>query len=117
MYLSSVTIRGFRAGASRELTCTFPGRFSVLLGPNNAGKTTVCDGLYLAHHAQSKRHQGVNAGREALNLAGAEHQAVADELGLGRRFLERRQKKSGYTHGALLFCKALILTQFASSWA
>lgn len=49
MYLSTVTVRGFRAGASQDLTCTFPGRFSVLLGPNNAGKTTVCDALYLAH--------------------------------------------------------------------
>jgi hypothetical protein len=24
-------------GATHDLTCTFPGRFSVLLGPNNAG--------------------------------------------------------------------------------
>jgi hypothetical protein len=24
-------------GATPDLTCTFPGRFSVLLGPNNAG--------------------------------------------------------------------------------
>lgn len=49
MYLSTITIRGFRAGATADLTCRFPGRFSVLLGPNNAGKTTVCDALYLAH--------------------------------------------------------------------
>ncbi len=32
-----VTVRGFRAGATQDLTRTFPGRFSVLLGPNNAG--------------------------------------------------------------------------------
>lgn len=44
-----VTVRGFRAGAARDFTCFFPGRFAVLLGPNNAGKTTVCDALYLAH--------------------------------------------------------------------
>jgi putative ATP-dependent endonuclease of OLD family len=49
VYLSRLTVRGFRAAATAELTCTFPGRFSVLLGPNNAGKTTVCDALYLAH--------------------------------------------------------------------
>lgn len=49
MHLSSVTVRGFRAGANEDFTCTFPGRFSVLLGANNAGKTTVCDALYLAH--------------------------------------------------------------------
>ncbi len=49
MYLSSVIVRGFRASAAGELSCSFPGRFSVLLGANNAGKTTVCDALYLAH--------------------------------------------------------------------
>jgi putative ATP-dependent endonuclease of OLD family len=49
VYLSAITIRGFRAGATSDLTCAFPGRFSVLLGPNNAGKTTVCDALYLSH--------------------------------------------------------------------
>lgn len=27
----------------------FPGRFSVLVGANNAGKTTICDALSLAH--------------------------------------------------------------------
>lgn len=49
MYLSSITVSGFRAGAPANMTCVLPGRFSVLLGPNNAGKTTVCDALYLAH--------------------------------------------------------------------
>jgi putative ATP-dependent endonuclease of the OLD family len=49
LYLSTVTVKGFRAGAARDLTCLFPRRFAVLLGPNNAGKTTVCDALYLAH--------------------------------------------------------------------
>ncbi len=49
MYLSTVSVEGFRAGASSELACRFPGRFSVLVGANNAGKTTVCDALYLAH--------------------------------------------------------------------
>ena len=49
MYLSVVTVKGFRASADGELSCTFPGRFSVLVGPNNVGKTTVCEALYLAH--------------------------------------------------------------------
>jgi putative ATP-dependent endonuclease of OLD family len=49
VFLSKITVQGFRASAAADLTCTFPGRFSVLLGPNNAGKTTVCDALYLAH--------------------------------------------------------------------
>ena len=49
MYLSTVSVAGFRAGAIETLTRTFPGRFSVLLSTNTAGKTTVCDALYLAH--------------------------------------------------------------------
>jgi putative ATP-dependent endonuclease of OLD family len=49
MYLSTIRVEGFRASATDALTCTFPDRFSVLLGSNNAGKTTVCDALYLAH--------------------------------------------------------------------
>lgn len=49
MFLSSVTVKGFRASAEGEISCAFPGRFSVLVGPNNVGKTTVCDALYLAH--------------------------------------------------------------------
>ena len=31
------------------LCASFPGRFSLLIGSNNAGKTTVTDALYLAH--------------------------------------------------------------------
>ena len=49
MYLSTVTVEGFRASATDAFSCTFPDRFSVLIGSNNAGKTTVCDALYLAH--------------------------------------------------------------------
>ena len=51
MYLRDLTVRGFRAGARQDLVCTFPGRFSVLLGPNNVGKTTVCDALIDRPHS------------------------------------------------------------------
>lgn len=49
MYLRKVVVRGFRSAADEAVTCTFPGRFSLLIGSNNAGKTTVTDALYLAH--------------------------------------------------------------------
>ena len=49
MYLNTITVEGFRASATGAFSCTFPDRFSVLLGSNNAGKTTVCEALYLAH--------------------------------------------------------------------
>lgn len=49
MFLKTVTARGFRAAAHTDLTCTLPGRFTLLVGGNNAGKTTVCEAIYLAH--------------------------------------------------------------------
>ncbi len=50
MYLHHVAVRGFRSAAAGDnVVCQFPGRFSLLIGSNNAGKTTVTDALYLAH--------------------------------------------------------------------
>lgn len=49
VHLKAITARGFRAGVTTDLTCTFPGRFSLLVGANNSGKTTVSEALYLAH--------------------------------------------------------------------
>lgn len=51
MHLHSIAIKGFRAaaGTDRGIDCEFPGRFAVLAGANGAGKTTICDALYLAH--------------------------------------------------------------------
>jgi putative ATP-dependent endonuclease of OLD family len=49
VYLKRIAVRGFRAGAEGDLECGFPGRFSLLVGSNNAGKTTVADALYLGH--------------------------------------------------------------------
>ena len=50
MYLRHVAVRGFRsAAAGGDVVCQFPGRFSLLIGSNNAGKTTVTDALYLGH--------------------------------------------------------------------
>ncbi len=49
MYLSRVKVSGLRASAEGEVECRLPGRFSVLIGANGAGKTTITDSLYLAH--------------------------------------------------------------------
>lgn len=49
MYLKRATVRGFRASAAGEIVCELPGRFAVLIGANNAGKTTIADALYLGH--------------------------------------------------------------------
>jgi putative ATP-dependent endonuclease of OLD family len=47
VHLSKLTVRGFRASAEGEIEVNLPGRFSVLVGANAAGKTTVSDALYL----------------------------------------------------------------------
>lgn len=49
MHVRRVTIRGFRSSATGDVVCQLPGRFALLIGSNNAGKTTVADGLYLSH--------------------------------------------------------------------
>jgi len=49
VYLRRATIHGFRASADGAIVCELPGRFAALIGANNAGKTTVADGLYLGH--------------------------------------------------------------------
>ncbi|MEV0302073.1 ATP-dependent nuclease [Streptomyces prasinus] len=49
MHLSRVEVKGLRASAESEIVCDLPGRFSVLIGANGVGKTTVADALYLAH--------------------------------------------------------------------
>ena len=49
MYLKTVRVRGLRSSAEHEISVTFPGRFSVLVGGNGVGKTTVADAIYLGH--------------------------------------------------------------------
>jgi hypothetical protein len=52
------------------------------------------DRFDLADHAQAHRHVGINARTQALDHAGAHHQLVADDLGVGRRFFKGGNKKS-----------------------
>lgn len=49
MFLNRVRVEGFRASAESTMECSFPGRFTVLVGANGAGKTTLADALYLGH--------------------------------------------------------------------
>lgn len=49
MFIRRLTVRGFRSAADTDLTCELPGRFSLILGANNAGKTTLADAAHLAH--------------------------------------------------------------------
>lgn len=49
MYLKRLTVDGFRAAVPAPITVDLPGRFSLLVGSNAAGKTTINDAIYLAH--------------------------------------------------------------------
>lgn len=49
MYLSKLLVRGLRASSDSEISVQLPGRFSVVVGTNGIGKTTVSDAAYLVH--------------------------------------------------------------------
>jgi putative ATP-dependent endonuclease of the OLD family len=49
VYLKRLTVDGFRAAVPFPITVDLPGRFSLLLGSNGAGKTTINDAIYWAH--------------------------------------------------------------------
>lgn len=61
MHLRKVTVEGYRAAADSPLTIELPGRFSVLVGANGAGKTTINDAIYWAHRERFPRLQPPDA--------------------------------------------------------
>ena len=56
-----MTVEGFRAAASVPLTVEFPGRFSLIVGANGVGKTTINDAIYWAHRERFPRLQPPDA--------------------------------------------------------
>lgn len=83
MYLSEIVVKGFRAGAAKDVVCSFPGRFSLLLGANNAGKTTVCEALYLAHP-----HVFPRLGRPSVAVLGEPPRSIDVRFALGGEGVE-----------------------------
>jgi putative ATP-dependent endonuclease of OLD family len=57
VHLRKVGINGFRAGAKAPLNVDVPGRFSVLVGANGVGKTTINNAIYWAHYERFPRLQ------------------------------------------------------------
>lgn len=49
MYLKRITVEGYRAAAQTTLSCEFKSRFSLILGANGSGKTTINEAIALAH--------------------------------------------------------------------
>ncbi|MFE7394743.1 ATP-dependent endonuclease [Streptomyces sp. NPDC057582] len=109
MYLSRVKVTGLRASAEGEIDCPLPGRFSVLIGANGAGKTTVTDAMYLAHTSRFPLlpRQGAAAlGRKASVEVQYTLESSADQEGpLGRslhNFLHPAGEGSAQKWGAVL---------------
>jgi energy-coupling factor transporter ATP-binding protein EcfA2 len=61
VHLSSIAIEGYRASAFTPVTCQLPGRFSLLLGANGAGKTTINEAIVHAHPQRFPRLPAVDA--------------------------------------------------------
>ena len=90
VYLSKLTVRGLRASAGPELVVPVPGRFGVLVGANNAGKTTVCDAAYLAHMAVFPRlprqsAAGLGSGTRSIDVEYSFEAEEGAEGPLGRQ--------------------------------
>jgi putative ATP-dependent endonuclease of OLD family len=49
VYLRRLRTAGYRSSAEHPLDVILPGRFSVVIGANSAGKTTFSESTYLAH--------------------------------------------------------------------
>lgn len=61
MYLSSIDVEGYRASALGPVTCQLPGRFSLILGANGSGKTTINEAIVHAHRHRFPRLPPIDA--------------------------------------------------------
>lgn len=89
MHLSRIAVRGFRAAVQSPMECALPGRFSVLVGANNAGKSTICDAAYLAHRKAFPRiprpaSSTLGSGERMVEVEYSFATAASDEGPLGR---------------------------------
>lgn len=92
MHIEQIRVRGFRASAENEITCRFPGRFCALTGPNNGGKTTISEALYLAHpHRFPRLHpptsETLGPSPREIDIAFSFERKEDAESRLGQRFL------------------------------
>lgn len=61
MHLKRVEIEGYRASANAPIVCELSGRFSLILGANGSGKTTVNEAIALAHPRRFPRLAPIDA--------------------------------------------------------
>ncbi|SHI33476.1 putative ATP-dependent endonuclease of the OLD family [Actinomyces denticolens] len=61
MYLKRIEVAGYRASASAPIVCELSGRFSLILGANGSGKTTINEAIALAHPHRFPRLPPIDA--------------------------------------------------------
>lgn len=61
MYLKRIEVEGYRASANSPIVCELPGRFSLILGANGSGKTTINEAIALAHPRSFPRLAPIDA--------------------------------------------------------
>lgn len=61
MYLRRVEVEGYRASANGPISCELGGRFSLILGANGSGKTTINEAIVLAHPRSFPRFTPIDA--------------------------------------------------------
>lgn len=49
MHLKRFEVEGYRASANEPIVCELSGRFSLILGANGSGKTTINEAIALPH--------------------------------------------------------------------
>lgn len=61
MHLKRIEVEGYRASANSPIVCELPGRFSLILGANGSGKTTINEAIALAHPRSFPRLAPIDA--------------------------------------------------------
>jgi len=61
VYLKRIEVEGYRASANAPIVCELGGRFSLILGANGSGKTTINEAIALAHPQRFPRLAPIDA--------------------------------------------------------
>ena len=105
MHLKRIEFEGYRASANSPIVCELPGRFSLILGANGSGKTTINEAIALAHPRSFPRLAPIDA--TALGptprMVSVTYEFEADALCEGA--LGAYRKRRGF--GAPQWCRLL----------
>ena len=61
MHLKRIEVEGYRASANAPIVCELRRRFTLILGANSSGKTTINEAIALAHPRSFPRLAPIDA--------------------------------------------------------